>query len=128
MATCRVSISEFASILSVMVLMSTVTTLASEGAVAYYADLSPCEYFGRWREVLIAVGWLEQGHSFATGKVSKEFLAHLISLLKDPWQPAVAAGFHRCALCRNTGERNTIVAGTANLFIPARAGIYVVIW
>jgi hypothetical protein len=93
--------------------------------VAYYADLSPCDYFGRWEEVLIAVGWLEQGHSFATGKVSKEFFAQLVDLLRDPWQPAVAAGFHRCDFCQNTGERNTIAAGTANLFIPARAGIYV---
>ncbi|HKV77945.1 MAG TPA: hypothetical protein VJP02_07395 [Candidatus Sulfotelmatobacter sp.] len=43
--------------------------------MAYYADLSPCDYFGRWQEVLIAVGWLEPGHSFARGKVSKEFFA-----------------------------------------------------
>ena len=93
--------------------------------MAYYADLSQCGYFGRWQEVLIAVGWLEQGHSFATGKVSKEFFAQLVGLLTDPWQPAVTAGFHRCAFCRSTSERNTIVAGIANLFIPARTGVYV---
>ena len=93
--------------------------------MAYYLDLSPCDYFGRWQEVLIAVGWLEQGHAFATGTVSKEFFAQLVGLLIDPWQPAATAGFHQCAFCRNTTERNTIVAGTANLFIPARTGVYV---
>lgn len=61
--------------------------------MAYYLDLSPCDYFGRWQGVLIAVGWLEQGHAFATGTVSKEFLAQLVGLLTDPWQPAVTAGF-----------------------------------
>ena len=100
--------------------------------MAYYADLSPCDYFGRWQEVLIAVGWLEPGHSFATGKVSKEFFAQLIGLLRNPWQPVVTAGYHRCPFCRFTGgplkidfEGNSIVVGTANLFIPATACVYV---
>jgi hypothetical protein len=93
--------------------------------LAYYVDLTPCNYFGRWQEFLIAVGWLEPGHSFATGKVSKKFIEQLVFLLRDPWQPVVAAGFHRCAFCQLIGERNTIVAGTANLFIPAKAGVYV---
>ena len=100
--------------------------------MAYYADLSPCDYFGRWQEVLLAVGWLELDHSFATSKVSKEFFAKLIGLLRDPWQPFVTAGFQRCAFCRFTGgpsktdfEGNSIVVGTANLFIPATACVYV---
>ena len=93
--------------------------------MTYYVDLRPCDYFGRWHEVLIAVGWLEPGNSFATGKVSKKFLEQLVGLLRDPWQPVVTAGHHRCAFCRFTGERNMIVAGTDNLFIPARACVYV---
>jgi hypothetical protein len=95
--------------------------------VAYYADFSPCDYFGRWQEALIAVGWLEPGHSFATGNVSKEFFAQLVGLLKDdPWQPVATAGYQRCAFCRFTGgpstihfESNSIVVGTNNLFILA---------
>ena len=57
--------------------------------MAFYTDLSRCDYFGRWQEVLIAVGWLEQGHASATGTVSKEFFEQLVGLLTDPWQPAV---------------------------------------
>jgi hypothetical protein len=73
---------------------------------------------------LIAVGWLEPGHPFATGKVSEKFFEQLSGLLRNPWQPVVSAGLHRCAFCRFASERN-IVAESTNLFIPAREGVYV---
>ena len=57
----------------------------------------------------------------------------LESLLIDPWQPFVFAGFHRCEFRRLTGGPSTfatitgtaIVLGYNNLYIPADGFLYV---
>lgn len=39
--------------------------------MAYYRDLSPCDYFfGRAK--LLAVGWLEGGHDYPRGRLPDE--------------------------------------------------------
>ncbi|XXX76295.1 hypothetical protein WMF30_52460 [Sorangium sp. So ce134] len=100
--------------------------------MAYYPDLSPCDYFGRWQDVLRAVGWHEPNHPFATGSVSKNFFEALMRLLSDPWQPAAVAGYQKCAYCRFTGgpaelrlEGVTVRVGASNLFVPTEKEVYV---
>jgi hypothetical protein len=89
--------------------------------MAWFADLSPCDYFGaECAHCLLAVGWLERGRPFPTGPVDPEVYARLVELLKDPWQPAISAGFHRCDLCLYEGE-----TGERNLFIPAGGVVFV---
>lgn len=100
--------------------------------MAYYPDLTPCDYFGRWENILIAVGWHAPGHPFTTGPVSKEFFAKLVCMLSNTWEPIVVAGHQRCPFCRFTGgpnelhfESNTISIGASNLFVPCDQGVYV---
>lgn len=83
--------------------------------MAWYEDLTPCDYYGQQCvPCLRAVGWLERGHPFATGRVAAEVYARLVELLKEPWQPGIFMGFHRCDLCLYEGP-----TGQRNLFVPA---------
>jgi hypothetical protein len=97
-----------------------------------YSDLASCDYFGKWQDVLLAVGWLEAGRPFSKGAVSKEFFRALVQLGRDPWQPLVAAGRQTCSLCRFTGgpgelrfEETALALGAANIFVPGKVGVYV---
>jgi hypothetical protein len=90
--------------------------------MTWYADLSPCGYFGeKCATFLRAVGWLERGQPFATGSVDPAVYARLLELLKDPWQPGLFMGFHRCDLCLYEG----IDSGKNNLFIPSDGVVFV---
>lgn len=100
--------------------------------MAHYLDLQPCDYFGRWQDVLLAVGWLEATAPFWTGPVRREFFSKLVDLLAEPWQPAISAGHHRCGLCRFTGgpaalcfEGRSVQLGVTNLFVPGEDRVYV---
>lgn len=100
--------------------------------MTYFADLSPCTYFGPSAGRLIAIGWLDRDHPRATGSVTSAWFRSLALLAQDPWQPGTYAGSHRCELCVHTGgpssiqfEDITIRVGVANLFIPADDGVYV---
>lgn len=97
----------------------------------YFRDLEPCTCFGRWSDVLTAVGWLEPGHDFVRGDVRKEFFSALVRLLVNPWQPFVSAGRKPCGFCRFTGGSgglsfgdDTIHFGGANLFVPAADRVF----
>jgi hypothetical protein len=103
--------------------------------VAWYADGAPCDYYGKpSAQGPKAVGWLEKGHEYARGDVSEALVAKLVELLVDPWEPAIAAGLHRCDLCRfrfsnqNPGFtfRGTSVALWTNcVFVPDKDALYV---
>jgi len=80
-------------------------------------DLSP---FGDSPRI-VAVGWLERGHAYPVGDVPAEVYAKLEELLVAPWQPAAAAGAHRCDLCVFTAEKS----GAKNVFIPGEGRVYV---
>lgn len=90
--------------------------------MAWFADLSPCTYFGEeYASYLQSVGWLERGKPFATGEVAVEVFTRLVEYIKDPWQPLQLMGFHRCDLCLYDGG----VASHKNVFIPADGIIFV---
>ena len=98
----------------------------------YHQDLESWETLGKTERPLLAVGWLQETRPFPTGAVEQEFFAALIKLLRDPWQPAVALGIHRCDLCAFTGgptavEYNGVRAelGRNNLYVPAGEIAYV---
>lgn len=101
--------------------------------MTYYADLSPCHYFpsdldGR----LLAVGWLDAEFPYPKGNVDAQFMAKLVELFVNVWQPGLFMGRHECQFCRFTGgptafefKNNTVCIGASNLFVPASGFIYV---
>jgi hypothetical protein len=110
--------------------------------LAYFADLSPCDYFGFDPEDwLLAVGWLEPGHPYSEGKVDGQFVAALAALLCSPWKVFSFRGWHSCS-CRRFSRRATGLSlknikervrpddltarsGAHNLFVPGRKCVYV---
>jgi hypothetical protein len=98
-----------------------------------FEDLSPCTYFGRWEEVLVAVGWLDATRDYSRGPVREEVFAALTRLLVDPWQPAVLSGHAECSFCRFSKgpsqlryDGKIVILGANNVFVPAgKAGLFV---
>jgi len=66
--------------------------------MAYYADLTPYEY---WPEEigtgLQNVGWLDREHPYPQGPVPDEFVARLWELCRYPLM--VTRGWHECEFC-----------------------------
>ncbi len=100
--------------------------------MAWYADLSPCDYFGEADNQLIAVGWLDKAHPYTQGSVTAEFVAKLLTLLVDPWQPFISPGLHACEFCRISGGLGSLCyngswvsMGVNNLFVPGTGFLYV---
>jgi hypothetical protein len=88
--------------------------------MTYYADLSPCDYFGPREANLVAVGWLENGRPVPTGEVPEPVFDQLQELLREPWAPVAFPGWHDCVyrygqskLGSITGRRNAFVRETA---------------
>ena len=89
--------------------------------MAWFEDLSPCEYFGaEFSRALRAIGWLQTDRPFPTGPVDQKVYVRLVELLKDPWQPGVSMGLHQCDLCLYEGP-----TGGRNLFVPAEGAVFV---
>jgi len=89
--------------------------------MTWFSDLSPCTYFGdNFARHLKAVGWLESGHEYATGRVDPLIYQKLVELRSHPWQPFVVLGCHDCEFCQYEPA-----TGSANVFIPAQGFIYV---
>jgi hypothetical protein len=70
----------------------------------YFADLSPCTYFGRYPGAaanlkLKAVGWLSPDHPYTKGTVSEAHLHGLLRLLVNPCEPFQFLGYQRCEFC-----------------------------
>lgn len=93
--------------------------------MSYYQDLSEYNCHGLGGANLLAVGWLDVGMPYATGEVTAAFFESLLTLLVDPWQPAVTAGMQACPFCRFSGGPSTVryggiaaQVGAANLFVP----------
>jgi hypothetical protein len=101
--------------------------------MAWFADLSPCSYFGDEHATgLIAVGWLEADHEFPCGDVSAACVGRLHELFASPWQPLIFCGYHSCSLCPPgprvpPGQlyRPAQPRGYRNLFVPATGFLYV---
>jgi len=90
--------------------------------MAWYADLTPCDYFGKEHaKFLHAVGWLERGQVFSAGPIEEKVFTRLVELLNDPWQPCLFRGLHDCDLCQFESKQR----GFKNLFIPGKSMVYV---
>lgn len=88
--------------------------------MASIPDLSPCTYFGfDPGDTLLAIGWLERGDEFATGRMDDRVYRRLGELARQPWEFFIYRGFHSCSLCQYDGAEST-----ANLFIPGDGVIY----
>jgi hypothetical protein len=70
----------------------------------YFADLSPCTYFG-WdlgtgeNPKIKAVGWLSPDHPFSKGTVSDVHFHCLLRLFVNLWQPWQFLGGQSCEFC-----------------------------
>jgi len=101
--------------------------------MAYISDLQPCTHLPvEDATKLLAVGWLENAHSFSVGNVSDSFFEKLCKLIRDPWQPFIAGGVHDCTLCQFSGGGNATFRKLAipgrsgnNLFVPGAGVIFV---
>jgi hypothetical protein len=102
--------------------------------MAYFRDLGRCRYFRHpASKKLLAVGWLEPGHRFTTGKLERSVLRALVRLLEEPWQPGGGfRGFHDCEFCPAPDvpmefrfDDRVVRLGAKNLFVPGAACIYV---
>ena len=103
----------------------------------YFEDLSPCAYFGHFREKLKAVGWLASGHLYPQRQteLSETHFCQLLRLLQCPWEPEHFLGSEACRFCLATGnydkrrrlERYGLVVhfGVSNLFVPGKDCVYV---
>jgi hypothetical protein len=90
--------------------------------MAWFEDLTECDYFGpHLADSLRAVGWLRRDRPYPTGETDVEVFAKLADLVRDPWQPVVAAGPHPCDLCLYESEASC----SANLFVPGDGILYV---
>lgn len=70
----------------------------------YFADLSPCTYFGRdsgtgENPKIKAVGWLSPDHPFTKGTVSDIHFLSLLRLFANLWQPCEFLGGQSCEFC-----------------------------
>ena len=98
--------------------------------MAFYNDLSPCLYFGQEESYkLIAVGWLDAEHNYASGSVDELFTNKLFELLHKPWAPFYLLGFAECPFCQLQSHKITfhgtsIIVGSLNLFIPGQGYLY----
>lgn len=89
--------------------------------MTWHADLAPFADLGPGYETCLrAVGWLERGRPFPTGAVDAAVYERLVELARDPWQPAIAMGFHRCDLCLYDGA-----SGRRNLYVPGDGVLFV---
>ena len=102
--------------------------------MAYYADLAPCDYFGKPTNPLIAVGWLEAGKPYPQDKLRDEVFQKIMQILSKAWQPMVFMGSHQCDLCPATvGVRFcslqryglSVSFGVGNLFVPGDHRVFV---
>jgi hypothetical protein len=89
--------------------------------MTWYADLAHCDYFPFAPPALRAIGWLERGKPFTTGKVQPGVYEALRQMETQPWEPVHCMGWHTCDLCL----REPRATGVKNLFIPGDGVIYV---
>ncbi len=83
---------------------------------------------------IVPVGWLTDSEDFDRGKVGFDFVVALFKLLRNPWQPAVAMGFHSCPFCKFSGGPRTfgmketndsVLLGRDNVYVPSEGRILV---
>ena len=101
--------------------------------MTWYADLSPCDYFGFSEPRLIAVGWLARDRAFSRGQVAAEVVNKLERLANDAPSIFVYRGHHVCELCgpevdsRLTDDDGNRVPSSShlNIFVPAEDRVFV---
>jgi hypothetical protein len=101
--------------------------------MAYIPDNTVCRYFPiDAPDNLLAIGWLDGEHAFTHGPMSREFFIKLLDLLRNPWEPICACGYHTCEVCRFSEDGMATFDGrtipgksAANLYVPYQGVIYV---
>jgi hypothetical protein len=99
----------------------------------HYNDGETWTALGSGATRLIAVGWLvSPGSASGPAAADTALIERLADLLRDPWQPALALGRHRCAACLYSGGPShfsyrgaEVALGTNNLYVPAGEVVYV---
>ena len=102
----------------------------------HFADLTLCRYHSgpfdadSWVAPLLAVGWLEEPHSFTTGEVPAALVSRLRTLLTQTKGLYLQFGFrgvHVCSLCASKSQASPSEPGWSqeNLFVPGTEEVYV---
>lgn len=102
--------------------------------MTYFQDFTVCTYFdafgdrGGWLCRLIAIGWLEKGHAFATGPTPIDLVKKLQLLREDfsrTFSYVLFRGLHSCSLCEGEGRTPApLEHSSANLFIPFQGLVF----
>lgn len=88
--------------------------------MAWFADLSPCTYFTSVdQNVVLAVGWLEKGHTFPKGRPGDDVVGRLRELHSRVWSFSLYRGFHQCQFCR---QRDAV--SNSSIVVPGNGVIY----
>jgi hypothetical protein len=70
--------------------------------MAYFEDFSPYTYLvSKSERNLVNVGWLDNKHAFARGKLPDQAIEALLDLCASPVNRT--RGFHTCPFCDNLG-------------------------
>lgn len=105
--------------------------------MSWFNDLAPCDYFGPEHAAgLKAVGWLEEGREFRSGKADPRFVHKLVLLLGEPSPLDRQTDPHYCSLCafsRGPSEFRlwqspgmpAVPLGNRNLCVPGAGCLYV---
>jgi hypothetical protein len=69
---------------------------------------------------ILAVGWISRATPFPTGPTPASAFEKLADLCKNPWAPAVTAGYHFCEVCQYDGAKLK-----DEVYVPGDGCIYV---
>ena len=87
----------------------------------WYADLTECDYFAHiLPKPPIAVGWLENGKPYTTGRISREIVEKIYGFNKTPGMYYRFCGYHECDFC----DYVNIELGATTILIAYKNKVY----
>jgi hypothetical protein len=94
----------------------------------HVADLAPLPGSSAARCPVLAVGWLEAGEPYATGRTPEPVFRALMALAQNPWEPAVSPGVHACSLCQFADahiDGHHGARGATTIYVPTEDRVHV---
>jgi hypothetical protein len=94
--------------------------------MAFFIDMTPWRYVAGG-SILTAVGWLEEGQSYATGDTPTDVVEKLDRICRIKLSVVGMLGIHECTLCppENQERRAQLAAGVNNLIVPGDTATFV---
>jgi hypothetical protein len=86
----------------------------------WYEDLSECNYFANLLPTRIAIGWLEKGKQYTTGKTPREIVEKIYEFNKTDGMYYRFLGYHECDFC----DFINIELGATTILIAYKNKVY----